>query len=56
MIRNNGFIGLLQVIHASARAGFGSRQAARVMLVIGLVLATPLLLLALLIWLVVSLI
>ncbi|MCR5872547.1 MULTISPECIES: hypothetical protein [unclassified Sphingomonas] len=50
MMRNNGFWGLMQVIHASAREGFGSRRAAEVMLVIGLILATPLLLVALLIW------
>jgi hypothetical protein len=51
MMRNNGFFGLLWVIYASSREGFGRRQAARVMLVIGLILATPLLLVALLIWL-----
>ncbi len=50
-MRNNGFIGLMQVIHASAREGFGSRRAVQVMLVIGLLLATPILLIALLIWL-----
>ena len=52
-MRNNGFIGLMQVIHASAREGFGSRRAAQVMLVIGLILTTPILLIALLIWLLV---
>lgn len=50
-MRNNGFIGLMQVIHASAREGFGSRRAVEVMLVIGLILATPVLLIALVIWL-----
>lgn len=55
MMRNNGFIGLLWVIYASSRAGFGSQQAARVMLVIGLILASPLLLVVLLLWLLVSL-
>ncbi|MCA1197044.1 hypothetical protein K9B35_03615 [Sphingomonas sp. R647] len=55
MMRNNGFFGLLWVIYASSRAGFGSRQAARVMLVIGLILATPALLVGLLIWLLVIL-
>ena len=55
MMRNNGLIGLLWVIYASSRAGFGSRQAVRVMLAIGLILASPLLLVALLFWLLVSL-
>ena len=50
-MRNNGFVGLMQVIHASAREGFGSRRAVEVMLVIGLILATPVLLIALVIWL-----
>ncbi|MGV3458455.1 hypothetical protein [Sphingomonas sp.] len=54
MMRNNGFFGLLWVIYASSREGFGRRQAVRVMLVIGLILASPLLLVALLAWLAIS--
>jgi preprotein translocase subunit SecG len=49
MMRNNGFVGLLWVIYASSREGFGKRRAAEVMAVIGLILATPLLIIALLI-------
>lgn len=51
MMRNNGFFGLLWVIYASSREGFGRRRAVEVMLVIGLILAAPLLLVALLAWL-----
>lgn len=54
MMRNNGFFGLLWVIYASSRAGFGKRRAAEVMAVIGLILATPILAVALLIWLAIS--
>lgn len=51
MMRNNGFFGLLWVIYASSREGFGRRRAAEVMVVAGLILATPLLIVALLVWL-----
>lgn len=51
MMRNNGFFGLLWVIYASSREGFGKRQATKVMAVIGLILAMPLLVVALSIWL-----
>lgn len=51
MMRNNGFIGLLWVIYASSREGFGKRRAAEVMVAIGAILVAPLLLIGLLIWL-----
>lgn len=56
MMRDNGLIGLLQVIHACVREAFGSARAWTVMAAFALIVIVPLGLVAALLWLLVRLV
>lgn len=56
MMRDNGLIGLLQVIHACVREAFGSARAWTVMAAFALILIVPFGLVAALLWLLVRLV
>jgi hypothetical protein len=46
MIRNNGFLGLMEIIFVTVRDGYGVRRAWVVITIIALILSLPLLILA----------